>query len=63
MKKKEIFNMIDNYFDKYPLRTLKANRVKLIKEFYVVRTYKQSDDVLKLNGWVTFKDKWEKYKS
>jgi len=62
-RKKEILNMIDNYFDKYPLRTLKANRVKLIKEFYVVRTYKQSDDVLKLNGWVTFKDKWEKYKS
>ena len=62
-RKKEIFNMIHNYFDKYPLRTLKANRIKLIKEFYVVRTYKHSDDVLKLNGWVTFKDKWEKYKS
>ena len=42
--------MIDNYFDKYPLRTLKANRVKLIKDFYVVRTYTLSDDVLKLNG-------------
>ena len=62
-RKKEIFYMIDNYFDKYPLRTLKANRVKLIKDFYVVRTYSHSNDVLKLNAWVTFKDKWEKYRS
>lgn len=60
-RKKEIFNMIDNYFYKYPLRTLKSNRIKLIKEFYVVRTYKDTD-VLKLNEWATFKDKWEKYK-
>ena len=62
-RKKEILYMIDNYFDKYPLRTLKANRVKLIKDFYVVRTYSHSNDVLKLNAWVTFRDKWEKYRS
>lgn len=55
--------MIDNYFYKYPLRTLKANRIKLIKEFHVLRTYRHSDDVLNLNGLVTFIDKWEKYKS
>jgi len=55
--------MIDNYFNKYPLRTLKSNRLKLIKDFYEVRIYKDSNDVLKLNEWVTFKDKWEKYKS
>ena len=60
-RKKEIFNMIDNYFNKYPLRSLKSNRLKLIKQFYLVRTYKDTD-VLKLNEWVTFKDKWEKYK-
>ena len=40
--------MVDNYFNNYPLRTLKANRIKLIKEFYIVRTYK--NDVLKLNN-------------
>ena len=60
-RKKEIFNIIDNYFNKYPLRTLKSNRLKLIKEYYVVRTYKDTD-ILKLNEWVTFKDKWERYK-
>ena len=62
-RKEEIFNMIDNYFNKYPLRTLKSNRLKLIKEFYIVSTYKNTNDVLKLNEWVTFKDKWEKYKN
>jgi hypothetical protein len=48
-RKKEIINMIDNYFNNYPLRTLKANRLKLIKDFYVVRTYQNTNDVLKLN--------------
>nr|YP_010424044.1 NADH dehydrogenase subunit 5 [Aspergillus sclerotioniger]USH57643.1 NADH dehydrogenase subunit 5 [Aspergillus sclerotioniger] len=62
-RKKEIFNMIDNYFNKYPLRTLKSKRLHLIKEFYVVRTYKDTNDILKLNEWVAFKDKWEKYKN
>ena len=49
-RKKELLYMIYNYLYKYPLKTLKANRVKLIKDFYVVRTYTLSDDVLKLNG-------------
>jgi hypothetical protein len=48
-RKKEIFNIIDNYFNIYPLKTLKSNRLKLIKEFYVVRTYKNINLVLKLN--------------
>ena len=61
-RKKEIFNMIDNYFNIYPLKTSKSNRVKLIKEFYVVRTYNNIVNI-KLNDWVTFKDKWEKYKN
>jgi NADH:ubiquinone oxidoreductase subunit 2 (subunit N) len=61
-RKKEIFNMIDNYFNVYPLRTLKFNRLKLIKKFYEVKIYNKSDNVLKLNEWITFKDKWEKYK-
>ena len=42
--------MIDNYFNIYPLRTLKSNRLNLIKEFYEVRTYKSTNDVLKLNA-------------
>jgi hypothetical protein len=36
-------------------------RVNLIKQFYLVRLSKKENDVVKLNGWIKFKDKWEKY--
>ena len=60
-RKNELFNLIDNYFDKYPLRTKKSNRLKLIKQFYLVCVSKKNKDIEKLNKWVLFKDKWEKY--
>lgn len=60
-RKAELFNLIDNYFNKYPLRTEKMKRVNLIKQFYLVRPSKKENDVVKLNEWVKFKDKWEKY--
>ena len=60
-RKNELYNLIDNYFNKYPLRTKKFSRLKLIKEFYLVRISKNNKDVEKLNKWVLFKDKWEKY--
>jgi len=61
-RKAELFNLIDNYFNKYPLRTEKMKRVNLIKQFYLVVTSKKNKDIFKLNEWVKFKDKWEKYK-
>ena len=60
-RKTELFNLIDNYFNKYPLRTEKMKRVNLIKQFYLVRLSKEEKDVVKINEWVKFKDKWEKY--
>ena len=68
-RKAELFNLIDNYFTKYPLRTKKLNRIKLIKEFYLKKiTFrkgplitKNDKDLIKLNEWVIFKDKWDKY--
>jgi hypothetical protein len=48
-RKKELFDMIDNYFYNFPLKTLKQNRVNLIKEFYTVRLYDNDKDVKKLN--------------
>ncbi|PIM97072.1 hypothetical protein CDL12_30465 [Handroanthus impetiginosus] len=48
-RKDELFNIIDNYFSNYPLRTLKKNRLALIKEFYNVKISKNNQDVLKLN--------------
>lgn len=62
-RKNELFSMIDNYFSVYPLKTLKHNRIKLIKEFYNVRLGINSKDLVKLNEWVLFKDKWYKYKN
>jgi len=60
-RKNELYNLIDNYFNKYPLRTKKSSRLKLIKEFYLVRVSKNNKDIEKLNKWILFKDKWEKY--
>lgn len=61
-RKLELFNLIDNYFNKYPLKTEKMNRVNLIKQFYELRIHRKSQDINKFNGWIVFKDKWEKYK-
>lgn len=60
-RKAELFNLIDNYFTKYPLRTEKMKRVNLIKQFYLFRLNRKSEDIVKFNEWVKFKDKWEKY--
>ena len=60
-RKNELFNLIDNYFSKYPLRTKKLTRLNLIKQFYLVRISKNNKDINKLNEWILFKDKWEKY--
>jgi hypothetical protein len=60
-RKAELFNLIDNYFINYPLKTEKMKRVNLIKDFYLLRIYRKSLDIQKFNEWVKFKDKWEKY--
>jgi Proton-conducting membrane transporter/NADH-Ubiquinone oxidoreductase (complex I), chain 5 N-terminus/LAGLIDADG endonuclease len=62
-RKKELFEMVDNYFSLYPLRTMKKNRINLIKEFYVAKLGLESKNLELLNKWVTFSDKWEKYKN
>jgi hypothetical protein len=48
-RKNELYNLIDNYFNKYPLRTKKASRLKLIKQFYLARISKNNKDIEKLN--------------
>ena len=60
-RKAELFNLIDNYFSKYPLKTEKMKRVNLIKNFYLLRIHRKSQDINKFNEWVKFKDRWEKY--
>lgn len=62
-RKEQLFNIIDRYFSTYKLKTLKQNRVNLIKTFYTVRINDQNKDVCKLNEWVKFKEKWDKYRN
>ena len=56
-RKSELFNLIDIYFSKYPLRTEKMKRVFLIKQFYIARLDRNSD---LNNEWFKFKDRWNK---
>ena len=60
-RKAELFNLIENYFINYPLKTKKMKRVNLIKEFYLLIIYRKSLYIQKFNEWIKFKDKWEKY--
>jgi hypothetical protein len=48
-RKVELFNLIDNYFTKYPLKTEKMKRINLIKQFYLVRLSKNDKDIVKFN--------------
>ena len=64
-RKNELYSLIDNSFSKYPLKTEKFKTVCLIKQFYDLRTYCNKNnihDINKLNKWVSYKDKWEKFK-
>nr|YP_009681534.1 LAGLIDADG domain containing endonuclease [Pseudocercospora fijiensis]QDO71955.1 LAGLIDADG domain containing endonuclease [Pseudocercospora fijiensis] len=61
-RKEHLFNMIDKYFSRYKLKTLKHNRINMIKEFYTVTISDNNKDIFKLNEWVKFKEKWNNYK-
>lgn len=56
-RKDHLFNVIDRYLSRYNLKTLKHNRIKLIKEFYKFRINANKKNIDKLNNWVKFKEK------
>ena len=63
--KEGILKLIE-YFKKYPVRSLKKNRLHLIPRCYELkdmRAHKVSSDVSPLlaKSWEFFKDKWDKY--
>lgn len=64
-RKNELFYLIDNYFTKFPLKTLKMNRINLIKEFFIICNYNNNNtninNIEKLNNWLKFKERWDKY--
>jgi LAGLIDADG endonuclease len=43
-RKKEILNLVDNYFNLCPLRSFKAYKLSMIKDFYAYKDYKNSDN-------------------
>jgi hypothetical protein len=47
-RKNELFLLIDNYFNKYPLKTKKSRRLHLIKQFYYMRININNKDKKKL---------------
>lgn len=63
-KKKELYRLIDQYFNKYPLKTIKMKRINLIKKYYWVKLTDKNKEYSpeNINEWAKFKDKWDNFK-
>lgn len=66
-RKKEILGLVDNYFSKYPLKSSKASKINLIKDYYQLEMPypKLKFELLESNpkkfkDCIDFKNKWEK---
>jgi len=66
-RKEEILKLVDNYFNKYPLKSSKAAKVNLIKDFYQLETYPKRlnfnpthSNLKEFKDWILFKNKWDK---
>ena len=66
-RKKEILGLVDYYFKNYPLKSSKASKINLIKDFYQLEIPLQElkfkligSNPKKFKDWIDFKNKWEK---
>lgn len=59
-RKSEVISLIDNYFNVCALKSSKADRLMLIKDFYIHMDYMKSDQPYIYNKWINFKNKWDK---
>ena len=66
-RKEEILGLVDGYFKCYPLKSSKASKIDLIKDFYQLGIPPQelnfdvfASNPKKFKDWIDFKDKWEK---
>jgi len=61
-KKEEVLNLVDVYFQICPLKSSKALKINLIKDFYLLEPYRNLDvnKIDKFNQWIQFKNKWDK---
>lgn len=61
-KHNELFNLIDNYFSKYPLYSMKKNRITLIREVVdCFSTNPKTWSVKEINRFMILKTKWDNY--
>ena len=62
-RKNEVLNLVDNYFNKYPLKSVKLYRINLIKEYYKLQGHTSLNihEIDKFNQWIILKKKWDKY--
>jgi hypothetical protein len=60
-RKKEVLNLLDNYFKHYQLRSAKDIRIKMIPKLYELYIYRNKpEEVVKYAEWISFLDKWNK---
>lgn len=61
-RKIEVLKLLDVYFNNFPLKSNKASKIKLIKEFYKLKNYRKMGvkNINKFNQWIQFKNKWDK---
>lgn len=66
-RKEEILNLVENYFNLYPLKSSKASKLNLIKDFYQLESYPKRlnfesthSNLKKFHKWILFKNKWDK---
>ena len=61
-RKKEILNLVNNYFQFYPLRSCKAARLNLINTYYLYCDHRflNVNKLEKFNQWIEFKNQWDK---
>lgn len=60
-RKKEVFNLLDNYFKHYKLKSTKDIRLKMIPKLYELYIYRNKpQEVVKYAEWISFMDKWNK---
>lgn len=67
-RKEEVEKLVDVYFKNFPLKSSKAFKINLIKDFYLKffqytklrRSPQVANKIAKFNQWVIFKDKWDK---
>lgn len=67
-RKEEILGLVDDYFKNYPLKSSKASKINLIKDFYQLEIPLQKlkfeligSNPTKFKDWIDFKNKWEKF--